>query len=273
MRVVRLALSLALIFQTSSQLHAQQSAIAVQRDPQAIATLTQTIMAAGGAKVSSIQDFTGTGVITYNWAGEATSGSVRLYGKGPSQFRMDSTVPAGLQSLVIVGHKAILVPAHAAKTDVPIRATVCTGNLTLPGLRIAQALADSSISVVYVGLVAWNGSQAHQIHVVLPIDSRLVVSPTFSGLGEFDLYFDPNSTQLLGLAEKIWWDDDLRQPYLHELIFSNYQLANSVAVPYTITEKMGGQQTWSITLDSLAFNTGLSDDVFQIQGSENSGQG
>ena len=39
------------------------------KDPQAVALLTQFLNAAGGlSAISSIQDFTGTGTITYNWA-------------------------------------------------------------------------------------------------------------------------------------------------------------------------------------------------------------
>ena len=125
----------------------------------------------------------------------------------------------------------------------------------------------------YLGSVPWNGSQAYQVHVALPLNPRLVLSPNFWGLGEFDLYFDLVSYRLLELAERIWWNDDLRQSYLHELLFSDYQSVNGILVPFTITEKMGGQQTWSMTLSSLTFNSRLSDTPFKLEPLQNSPEG
>jgi hypothetical protein len=83
-------------------------------------------------------------------------------------------------------------------------------------------------------------------------------------LGSFDLYLDPASYQVLELAETIWWDGDFTKSYLHELIFSNYTSTNSLSVPFSITEKFGGQQTWSMSLTSVTFNSGLSDSLFDL---------
>ena len=45
--------------------------------------LTQALNAAGGTSaVSMIQDFTGTGTITYFWAGQEVSGPVTVRGLG-----------------------------------------------------------------------------------------------------------------------------------------------------------------------------------------------
>jgi outer membrane lipoprotein-sorting protein len=251
----------------------QQITTNVRRDPLAVNLLAQSLAVAGGSAVTAIQDFTGTGTITYNWAGEVVFGSVKVYGKGLDEFRMDSSVPAGNQSLVVNGKEAILTPAYDKKAKFPTYGMMTAGSLTFPAVRIAQVLSDSSIQASYLGSVTWNGSQAYQVHVALPLDPQLTLNPNFSGLGEFDLYFDPLSYRLLALAEKIWWDDDLRQSYLHEFQFSDYQPVNGMLVPLAIIEKMGGQQTWSMTLSSLTFNSGLSDTLFKFEPLENSPEG
>ena len=92
----------------------------------------------------------------------------------------------------------------------------------------------------------------------MQLDSRL------KGLGEFDLYFDPTSYRLVEVAEIIWWGGDLTQTYSHEILFSNYVSSAGLSVPLGISEKFGGQETWSVTLTSLIFNNGLSQTLFTL---------
>jgi hypothetical protein len=234
-----------------------------QRDSQAVSILTQSINAIGGqSRVGAIQDFTGTGTIAYNWVGKEVPGSVSVYGKGLEEFRMDAAMFSGTQSLVVNGTAATLVPLGHPKTKLSVYSVMTAGSLTFPATRIASVLSDSSIGVSYLGSVTWNGSQVYLVHVVPPLDPAFSAASTLSGLGEYDLYVDPATYQLAGFAEKVWWGNDLTQSYLHELTFSNYTATNGLSVPFAITEKFGGQHTWSITLRSLTFNTGLSDTFF-----------
>jgi hypothetical protein len=251
----------------------RQDAVGTRRDAQALNLVAQSLAANGGPAVTSIEDFTGTGTIAYNWAGEVVSGSVSVYGKGREEFRVDSSLPAGTQSLVLNGRDAILTPVYGPKAGSPIHATMTTGNLTLPAVRIAEVISDSSIGLRYVGSLTWNGKQVLHVHVVLSNDPRLRLGAQFSDLGEYELYLDANSYVVLGLAEKVWWDDDPRQSYLYELTFSDYRPVNGVLVPFAISERMGGQQTWSMTLSSMAFNEGLSDSLFMLPLSDDSPEG
>jgi hypothetical protein len=248
----------------AQQTATQQSPPPLQRDAQAISILSQALNAAGGAtRLGAIQDFTGTGTITYNWAGEAVPGSVTVFGKGLNEFRMDANVPSGTQSFIVNGQAGSLTLLNRPKTKLPVYSVMTAGSLTFPAARIANVLSDSSISISYSGLIAWSGSQVYRVHVVPPLDPALNAGTTLSGLGEFDLYVDPATYQLVGFAEKVWWGNDLKQSYLHEIAFSNYTPTNGLSVPFAITEKFGGQQTWSISLSSLTFNTGLSDTLFK----------
>ncbi len=236
-----------------------------QRDAYALSILGQALNAAGGAaRLAAIQDFTGIGSITYNWAREAVPGTVTVYGKGLSQFRMDANVAAGTRSFVVNGQAGSLIAPNSPKTKLPVYSVMTAGSLTFPAARIANVLSDSSISISYSGLIAWNGSQVYRVHAAPPLDPALNLGATLSGLGEFDLYLDPISYQVVGFAEKVWWGNDLRQAYLHEIQFSNYTSTAGLSVPFLITEKFGGQQTWSITLSSLTFNSGLSDALFNF---------
>jgi hypothetical protein len=236
-----------------------------QRDPQALAILSKAAASSGGlTALTAIQDFIGTGTITYYWAGQDVLGTVSLYEKGLTQFRMDATLPDGVRSLIIDGTAGTLVSQDGQHTKLPYYSIMTSGTLALPVLRIAAALGDSSTTLSYLGPVSWNNSQAVKLHVTPPVDPSLLIDSRLKGLGEFDLYFDPISYRLLELAEKIWWGGDLTQTYSHEILLSNYVLTGGLPVPFVISEKFGGQQTWSMTLTSVTFNNNLPESLFTL---------
>lgn len=238
---------------------------APQQDPQAVAILTQCLNAAGGsAVVSAVQDFTATGTIIYNWADQAVSGPVTVYGKGMTEFRLDANVSGGTQSFIVNGIAGDSTPVNGQTISLPFYNVMTGGSLTFPAARIAAALNDPSTSISFVGLVTQNGLQAYQVHVAPPVDPTLTLNGALSGLGQFDLFIDPTSSQLLELLENVWSSTDTSQTYLHEIVFSNYTTASGLSIPFGITEKIAGQQTWSMSLTSITFNSGLSDSLFSL---------
>jgi hypothetical protein len=246
-------------------LQASSSPQVVQRDAQALAVLTQCLKAIGGTTaVASVQDFTGTGTITYYWGGQDVPGSVTVYGTNSNQFRLDATLSGGVQSFIVNGNAGTLLPLNGQKLNLSYYSVMTAGTLTFPFPRIATALNDSSTTLNYVGLVARNNSQAYEVHVTPPLDPLLQLDSRLKGLGEFDLYFDPTSYRLVEVAEIIWWGGDLTQTYSHEILFSNYVSSAGLSVPLGISEKFGGQETWSVTLTSLIFNNGLSQTLFTL---------
>lgn len=264
MRFARTYVLAFLSFLLAFPLFAQQTTTTVQRDPQALTVLTKAVNAAGGATaLAAVQDFNASGTITFNWAGDQVQGPVTVQSKGFHQFRMDASVPGGTQSLIINGYAGTLTPAYGQKIRLPSWNAMTSSSLTFPAARIANALADSSTTVTYVGLVTWNGSQVHQIHVAPQIDPML--NPNhFSAVGAFDLYIDPASYTVQGLSETMWWSGNFPQAYQRELAFSNYTSTNGLLLPFAVTEKLGGQQTWTLQLRAISFNTGLTDADFQL---------
>src|SRR5208282_4750375 len=80
----------------------QPAQVAPTRDPQAVSILSQALAAAGGVSaVSVVQDFTGTGTITYYWANQEVSGQATVRGLGTSDFRLDAQLPQGARSWLV----------------------------------------------------------------------------------------------------------------------------------------------------------------------------
>lgn len=101
-------LSILSVFLVASSVYAQQpSSPAPTSDPQAVAILAQVLANAGGAaRLASIQDFTGTGNITYSQP-STMSGTVIVRGTTQEQFRIDATLPAGVRSQAIALHDVL----------------------------------------------------------------------------------------------------------------------------------------------------------------------
>lgn len=257
----RLAL-LCLLATLALAAHGRPRPAAASKDPQALQILAQYLTASGGmTAITSIQDSTETGTITYYWAGRDVQGSVTLRAKGLNEFRLDASLNDGTRTWALnqdgVG---VLIAQDGKRTPLQLYNLMTAGSLSFPAGRIATAANDPSTTITYVGLVNSDAGNAYQIHVVPPVDATLAAA--ISGVGAFDLYIDPNSYHLLELAETVWSEANAKQTFSHEIIFSTYTSVNGLLVPYAISEKVGGQQTWSATISSVAFNTGLDDSIF-----------
>src|SRR5437879_4790795 len=141
MALLRPASLLFFTLMITPSLAAQQSP---RRDPQAVASLTQCLDAAGGAQaIASIQDHTGSGTITYYWAGKEVQGSVTLRGRGPGQFRLDASVPAGVRSWTVSRGSGSIKETDGRLTRIPFHNGVNFGSLSFPLLLAFNALNDS----------------------------------------------------------------------------------------------------------------------------------
>jgi hypothetical protein len=242
---------------------AQQAPTSTTQNPQAVTVLTQSLNAMGGvAAVSAIQDFTGTGTITYNWANEQVQAPVKVQSMGVNTLRIDSNLNNGTQTWAIDRTAGVFIAPSGTRRTAPFYNLATAGGLTFPALRLVSILQSAATAVTYVGQVARNGSTAYQIHCVLPTSAAAHPGPSLSAFGAFDLFIDATSLLVVSLQETAYSESNFQVTFPHEIDFSNYQTVGGVAVPFAITESIGGQQTWSLSLNSLSFNSGLTEAVF-----------
>ncbi len=236
-----------------------------QRDAQALAVLTQALNAAGGVTaVAAIQDFTGTGTITYYWAGEEVKGSASIRGKGSAEFRLDATSPDGTRSWAVAGEKGTIIESNGTTSPIPYHNTVHLGLLTLPIARIPAAINDSSVALTYLGSVAVNGRAAEVIRLQHTFEAGADIDGTLTRLYTMDFYIDPGTFLIVKTQDNVYPQRNSQEPYAHELFFSDYRTVNGVSVPYAVKERISAQQTWALQLNSIALNTGLSDADFKL---------
>ncbi len=236
-----------------------------QRDPQAVLVLTQCLTAAGGVQAfSAIQDFTGTGNITYYWSGKEVPAAAIVRGRGTSEFRLDASLPDGMQSWAVASWKGSLKSTSGKITQIPAYNAINLGSLTLPFLEMANALKDSSVSVSLVDQEQINGRSAYRITVQRTFGAAVDPRGTMSGWTRKDYLIDATTSLPAEIHIMTHPVETHLRSYLQEIVVTDYRSTNGVVLPFSITEKIGGQTTWTIQLNSIAVNTGLTDSTFQF---------
>lgn len=235
------------------------------RDPQALSTLQQCLTAAGGMQaISAVQDFTGTGNITYFWAGQPVSGSATVRGLGASHFRLDAELPQGTRSWFVNGLQGTIRNADGSTVPISYANAVNWGSATLPYLGVAAALNDSSVAISTIGTTTVNSRQGFVIRMQRTFSTADDPTGDLAKLNQKSYVIDSQTFLILETQDTQWSDDGRMLPTKREVIYSNFKAANGITVPFTIIEKVGGQQTWSLQLSNVTFNSGLTADVFQF---------
>jgi len=265
MRILRLgplfAFS-ALLFVVPIQ--AQQSPTPT-RDPQALSMLQQCLTAAGGTQaISAIQDFTETGSITYFWADQQVNGSVTIRGLGLFDFRLDTNLPQGTRSWLVNGLQGTVKNANGSTKPISYADAVNQGGLTLPYLAIAAALNDSSVSISTVGTTTVKGRTGMIIQIRPTFATGDDPGGEVAKFNTKNYVIDSQTFLVLETQDTFWSEDGRMLPTKHEVIFSNFKALNGISVPLSIVDTVGGQQTYSLELSVVTFNSGLAADVFQF---------
>jgi hypothetical protein len=268
MRYFRVALSFGLGLCSCFAFAKQSSAppvTAQQRDPQAVALLQQAIAAMGGiAAIGSVLDFTGSGAITYYWAGVEVNCPVTVRGTGSQQFRLDANLPQGTRSWVVSDGQGSLQEPSGQKTSIPFSNSWNLANLNAPDLALMAALNDSSFSIILAGQPAIGGKQLYDVRLQKNFGSTDDPSGTLSKWSQRDYLIDPATLMVVAAQDTQYSNDSPRHPFRHQIAFADYRVVNGASFPFSITETVEGQQTWTIQLSSITLNSGLTDSTFQL---------
>jgi hypothetical protein len=265
MRVAWVILSFLLILSSSPRLNSQQSRATPQRDPQAIALLTQALTASGGATLTaSLHDFTASGSVTYFWAGSQVQGTATIRALGVTSFRLDAALPEGVRSWATTQGQGLIKETNGQVSQILWHNTIHLGALNLPQWKIANVLNNSTFSVQYYGTDTFSGHQVALIRVQKPTDASTDPGGIFSHLSAMDFLIDVATYQVIGVRDALHPPGNSMQDVRHEIAFADFRVVNGSLIPFSITETVAGQETWSLRLDLITFNTGLTNADFQL---------
>lgn len=253
---------LVLLMLAPGLMRSQQIASQVpQSDAGALSILQKTIAAAGGTDaIRGVKDFRGNGTITFHWMSKGASGPVEIQGRGLDQVRMDSHVDDGLHSLVLARGSGELREPHITRKMPAVNASKAD-LFVFPVLSLAEVFNDPTAVISYGEPEDINGRHTYKIYVQRNLPARLQHIEKLKRLKTFEILVDTETLMILGIRH--FYLSGGPYEMLREVYFSDYRQVQGLWLPFSISEKAAGQNSWSISLDTLQFNVGLTEETFR----------
>ena len=231
---------------------------APQRDPQAVSLLQKSISVMGVPP----SDSTATGNVTTVAGSLTQQGTVTILTRGSTQTSIQFQMPNNPWTVVFASGQANKLETTET-TVYPLELAASSQCLYFPLPFLAGILNNADYSVQYIGQEAVGSSTAN--HVV--VQNTLNSNPTYKFLSPFtlaDIWIDASS----GLPLKIGMirrDAGGSAPKIPiSVVYSNYQTVSGVRYPFTIQEYITETLWATTTIQSVTFNSGLTDSNFQV---------
>ena len=256
MRVASLFISACLfLFQS-----AVQTAAPVQRDPQAIALLQSSVKAMGGTVPA---DSVATGNVTIVAGSQTSTGTIRILTRGTNQSSEQITLPQSSYSVTYSGGLAGET-INSTTASVPFERTVTSQSVCFPLPVLAAALANADDSIQYVAIETLGQQSLQHIRIQNTFASQPTLQQ-FADFAIFDVWLDAGTSlpQRISFVRRNGSGTAPRIPF--DAYFSNYKTTSGAAYPTQINLSLNGTPWTTITINSVAFDTGLTDSNFSIQ--------
>lgn len=128
-----------------------------------------------------------------------------------------------------------------------------------PGFSVLSQLSNPNLVATYVGQETKNGVAVQHLHFVVQSADPTGFSQQLSAE---DIYLDASSNLPTALTFGVHPDNNAATDIPVEVDFSNYQVVNGVRVPFRIQERLNGTLFEDIIVQSVVFNSGLSNADF-----------
>jgi len=233
-----------------------QAASVPQRDPQALATISQAIQALGGmAPVTSIKDSIVIGA-SAPAPGSSTKPTTFVWKDAGGEFREE--VEEGANTRVFVsGHGQPAAINNGTAHTIPPLVALANQPFHLPSVVLATELSDSRYSIKSDGPGTVENVPAIRVKIALDTDGVTAM------LTQQEWYFDVTS----GLPLRVdFLEPDTKRPDPQSdkaaFEFGDFRYSGGILVPFSITAFESGQASAIITIAKINFNQGLNSKEF-----------
>jgi hypothetical protein len=259
-KVLAFAASLILIANSSARIPQTPATTttAPQRDPQAVALLQKSVSVMGIPP----SDSTATGSVTTVAGSLTQQGTATILTRGLAQTSIQFQMPDNPWTVVFASGQANKLETTQT-TVYPLELSASSQCLYFPLPFLSGILNNADYSVQYIGQEAVGSSTAD--HVV--VQNTFNSTPTYKFLSPFtvaDIWIDASSELPLkiGMIRRGGGGSAPKIPI--SVAYSNYQTVSGVRYPFTIQEFVT-ETLWATTnIQSVTFNSGLTDSNFQV---------
>ena len=261
---MRTLVSIAILVISTTALAQQTESFAPRRDSQAIQIANFAIAASGGlGQLNGLADLVENGTITYNWANKDVRGPVRIQEIGATSIRLDASLDVGEHRWFSAAGIGKIEPAAGEARAIPYHCGITLGALTLPVLKLVEAVKDPAYEITYLGSVHEQGRELQHIHIRNDAGSD-DAERSVSQLEAADFLVDSGTYLIFRLQDVARSESNMFVSVPHFLEFSDYRLVSGVQMPFAIKESVNGAHTWSLQIEDAKTNTGLSQDALRF---------
>lgn len=226
-------------------------------DPASI--LSASFNAMGASNLLSIQD---TKTTVASPAPDGTSSTSAIFTKGFAELRVESQFSDGSSVFTVNQDGAASQTDSDPVQQIPLISVWGGGITNIPVLSILSQWSSPGIKLSYLGLEEIGTESVHHIQIQRPLDPS-------QGLGAYDapcdIYIDASTLLVSRLIFPLRPPSNLRTIVRQTADYSNYQISNGVAVPFTVQYSVNGQVLVKQQVTSFAVNLGTPDSVFDLE--------
>jgi outer membrane lipoprotein-sorting protein len=262
MRVVRLVVALLFAVLSSPNLNSQDVASS-QRDTQALLILGKMIAATGWNPTILPQDAKATGTIARYRGDYQDSVGLTIKAKGPRLYRADVLDPNGPISTILNGDAASVVSSAGTRSE-PFHSALAMRPAVFPFFAGLLAFSDPTIVVQYGGTETIADQQCYRVDLSRPSGSSDPLEELRSKAGSLTIWisaksFLPFQIEYIRISSD---NPSASRPVIRQ--YSDYRVVNGFAIPFHQEQRASDQLQQILQLDSVVFNSGISDTDFAL---------
>ncbi len=208
-------------------------------------------------------DSSATGTITIVEGSTTQNGTIQILTRGTNQTAEQITL-SDTQRVVIYSNGDAKEVNGTQSTIPPLELIVTDQSPDFPLPLLLSVLNNPDEAYKYIGQESLNGVAVQHIQVWNTFASH----PPLQQLTPFsakDIWLDTTSALPLKIAYTRRAGSGAVPSFPVEVFFSNYSNVNGVLYPFQINKSYNGTPWQTITIQSVSFNTGLTDAQFQVE--------
>jgi hypothetical protein len=226
-----------------------------QRDPQALASLTQMITATNWGAVQT-QDVVATGMVTRDHGDYQDTVGIRLESSGPRLYRSDVQDPTGTVTTILNGDGAAVTTASSAQL-LPSYVAIAMRPIAFPFFGGFLSFLDNSYTVKYDGVETIAGQAAYRIEFVAPPGGSDPISQLRSKVSQLTVWISVASAYPVQVTYRRISNNNPNASRQITQTFSDYRTVEGILVPFHQEEYASGHMILSLQLSTVNLNTGV----------------
>lgn len=234
-----------------------------RRDPQAVAVLTQMTIATGWGRAGTVNDLTATGNVARYFEDRQDSVQITFKVRGAQRYRTEVNDGGTLTTTIVNGLRAATISSKATKF-LPAQTAISMKPVAFPFLLDLTAAGDASVSVRYSGTEEVQGQVVHRVEIYREPDSNDPTAFIRKNAAAVTVWVSattwlPVQIQYFRIAET---NPSATLARLRR--FSDYRMVGGLAVPFLQEEFVEKRLLYTLRLDQVRLNVGLSDSEFTL---------